>query len=386
MNINHEDMGLILKDAYEFKKAVDIKGVPGIGKSEIVFDMSTQLAEEEKRKHLQWNKLTDKQKEALLITENIEKVFVFFDIRLSSWDVTDAKFPKIENDYAKFVPALIFKVISNPKAKGVLFFDELNHAPPSVVKLCYQVFNNRAIGEIPISEGILLVSAGNLLTDKSSVFEEDKPLVNRRFNYLLNPPNVETWTPWAIRNNIDLRVVSYLQWKQSNLFQHDFAQSKSFSFATPRSWKNASDMIKKYKGNTENDLKMIRYHIGSAVGEGIAEEFIAYIKLNHKFNVKEILANPQLLKKYDSPEHVDLRYAIVSSVAEFYREDQSILNQTLALCNYMQPEFAMFTLRLVKLIHNTLHEEKKLKSFSETLIDCPNWANFADNLKKYLLN
>ena len=53
----------------------------------------------------------------------------------------------------------------------------------------------------------------------------------------------------------------------------------------------------------------------SAIGEGVAREFIAFCKLQDKFNLDEILKNPKKLKDI---EDISIKYLLLSSLAERY--------------------------------------------------------------------
>jgi len=137
MEIKHKDLVQLLKKGFHTKVPIDIKGKPGIGKSEIVEQTAKDLAIECGRRFVFWNRATDSEKEELL--ENGGDAFIFADLRLSQFDQTDLKgFPKADDKFAKWVPNLLFKVLSNNDVQGLVFFDELNLAAPSVVASCFE--------------------------------------------------------------------------------------------------------------------------------------------------------------------------------------------------------------------------------------------------------
>jgi hypothetical protein len=374
MEINHRQLIKLINKGYETKVPIDVKGAPGIGKSEIIRDTSMKIAEKEKKKFVFWNEISEEEKEGML-TADMTKVFIYADIRLAQMDQTDLKgFPNTKADYAKWVPTLLFKVLSRPTVTGIIFFDEMNLAVPSVIASAYSIVNDHLIGETPISKGVYVISAGNRLSDTSNVFDDPAPLNNRRANVVLLPPRVRTedgddWTTWASENGIDSRIVGYLNAYETKLFKFEEDQ-KDPSFPTPRSWARLSSMIK-----GEKDNQLIKLYAAGLVGEGIATEFLAFIKLSEKINVRDILNNPTKMKAYSGPDKIDQRYSIVATVAEMFVKEENILNDALALMPHMEPEFGIFMLRMMKGSYKS--------NFSNLLMKAPNFKTTASEFIKY---
>jgi hypothetical protein len=372
MEINHNQMQEIIKRAYKCKKPVDFKGRPGIGKSDGVKFAGCELASEEKRKLFEWNEMPLTDKIDLLNPGMLKDKFLLVDMRLSSRLQEDLTgFPRVDAKFAQWVPPLLVSVLSCPDAHGIFFLDEANHVPPTMSKILYQILNDHQIGEVPISKNVLILSCGNMITDKSTVFDEDRPVCNRRLNYTLKIPTLDEWIPWAVDHGVDMRIIGYLQWKQSNLFKFD-ADSKDLSFPSPRSWKMASDMI-----NEITDLDDVKMYVAGAVGEGIAIEFCAFLKLRDKVDVKTILNNPKMREKYSGPDHIDTKYSIVTGIVEYYAKDKKVLDNVLAVTLYMEPEYGMFMLRLIKTMTKT--------EFGSMLTKCKNWAKASELFEKYLM-
>lgn len=374
MEIRHEELIDLLFAGYKAKVPLDIKGPVGIGKSQLTHQSAVSIGKyEKKEKFVYWNEISEIEKEKYLNDEELEKAFIFADLRLSQFDQTDLKgFPITTGKYAIWKSMLLFKVLSNPKAIGLVFFDEMNLAMPSVTASAYQIVNDHSIGETPISKGVYIVSAGNRLEDTNNAFEDPAPLNNRRMNVELLPPSIEAWTEWAAQHDVDPRIIAYLQWKQSNLFKYD-PESKDASFPSPRMWAKSGDMIKDVK-----DERKLRTYLSACVGEGVARELVAFIKLKEKVNIRELLKNPELIKKYRGAEHIDTKYSVISGVAELYSREHKILNDAMCLCKYIEPEFSMFMLRLMKNMY-------KGASFVKELLGCKNWAMIAPDFSKYLL-
>jgi len=376
MEVRHSQLKNLLLRGYETKVPVDIKGAPGIGKSEIVKEVAERIAESEKKDFIFWNEINQEEKHKMLSVD-LSKVFFFIDIRLAQFDQTDLKgFPNTKMDYAQWVPTLMFKVLSRPEATGMVFFDEMNLAAPSVTATAYQIVNDHQVGETPISKGMFFVSAGNRLEDTNNAFEDPAPLNNRRANVVLLEPRIrdedgDDWTTWATENGVDPREIAYLNWKESNLFKYD-PESKDASFPSPRTWTKLSKMIEGV-----DNLGELRSYAGSLLGEGVAREFVGFLKLKEKVNIKRLLKNPKLIEKYSGAKNIDVKYSIIAGVAELYVRDQKILNDALGLCGYMEPEFSMFMLKMMKGMCK--------EDFSKRLVACKNWPKLSKDFAKYVL-
>ena len=341
MEISHEMFGKIVEICYEKKVPIDIKGKTGIGKSQVIKQKAKEIAKKKNKEFVEWNEVRDKGK----LLENISKYFLFGDLRLSQMDPTDLKgLVNFKDNYVEWVPNILWLILSHPEADGIVFFDEANLAPPSVLAAMYQVINDRQSGELPISKNILLISAGNTLDDKAHVHDEPAPLKNRRINYVLKEPfmdaqSKEDWGKWAANNNIDSSIISFLYFKPSYLHKFD-KNSTEASFPTPRAWVKCSELIQGV------DNKEILYGlISGSVGEGVAAEYQSFLKVTQKIDFRELLKNPKTVEKYNQ---LDMKFAVVSGVSELFKNDNKILGQAVSLCHYMDPDFGMYMMRIIK--------------------------------------
>lgn len=380
MQINHTQLKKLLWKYYEDKTPLDIKGGPGIGKSEIIIQTMRDIAAKEGLQFVYWNETLDEDKEQML-KEDLSKYFIFSDMRLSQMEPTDLKgFPNNQKEYARWVPTLLFKLFSNPEAHGAVFFDEANLATPNTMAACYQIINDKQIGETPISKNIFFISAGNRIDETNNAFEEPAPLNNRRGNIVLLPPKVysddsneDTWLDWAVDKGIDTRVTSFLMSYPSKIYMFD-PDNQDPSFPSPRTWAKVGKMIKDVKNIDE--VKLIAAPL---IGEGVATELRSHIKMSEKIDVKKILNKPKEIEKYSGVNNLDKKYSIVAEVAEMYRNQkkgENVLDKALALCQYIEPEFGMFMVKLMK--------SYSKNSFATELLKCSNWSSVAKDYSKYL--
>jgi len=96
--------------------------------------------------------------------------------------------------------------------RGIVFIDEFNLAPPLVQYAMYELINDRCLGDYYLPSGWSVVGAGNRGTmDGAPIFDFPAPLNNRFMWYELKQPSIEAWTEWALNNNVDYRIIAFLQ-------------------------------------------------------------------------------------------------------------------------------------------------------------------------------
>ena len=112
--------------------------------------------------------------------------------------------------------------------KGILFFDELNAAPPLVQASLYQLTLDRRIGEYVLPDGWKIVAAGNRAEDRSIVFRMPNTLSNR-FTHLDLEVDYEDWRIWAIDRGIHPMIIGFLGLRRELLFRME-ERNRAFSY------------------------------------------------------------------------------------------------------------------------------------------------------------
>lgn len=365
VEIDHSELKQMINKAWETKLSLNLTGTVGIGKSVAVYEQSKVIAKREEREFIDWNRVDKATKKEVI--NNPKKYFVFMDIRLSQYDATDLKgLPKIDTE--EIVEWLIqnwLYCLTNPEIKAVVFFDELNLAFPSVLASAYQIIRDKCSGDVKLGDDVCVISAGNTLEDKGNVYEMPKPLCNRFIHATLLPPTVkDEWEDWAIAHGIDNRIISYLRFKPSHLFKFD-AESPEDAFPTPRGW--AEYVHPLIKGITHSD-KMFQKLVSSAVGTGVATEFTAFSRLKDTIDFDDILKQPAKIRLI---EQLDIQWSLVGIVDEWFNKntDKDGCIKFLELVSYMQPEFAIITLKMAFKKHKTAMRNNfsKIKLWTEDL-------------------
>ena len=246
--------------SFKSKRPVFIWGPPGIGKSEIVEEITKEIGG-----HL-------------------------IDLRMAQMEPTDIRgIPFYNKDLGKMDWAPPIELPDEEMAKKhkriVLFMDEMNSAPPTVQAAAYQLILNRRIGKYVLPDNVDLIAGGNRESDKGVTYRMPMPLANR-FLHIEMRSDFVTWQTWAVLNNVHKDVVSYLSFSKNDLYDFD-AKSSSHAFATPRSWVFVSDIMKNHD-DTDNDTLFTL--VAGCVGDGLASKFAAYRKINGKLpNPSDIL-------------------------------------------------------------------------------------------------
>lgn len=291
-----------LEALVEGKIPTFVWGAPGVGKSSIVKQIANK--------------------------KNID----FIDLRLSLMDPTDLKgipFYDESKHQALWAPPAFL-----PRSgEGILFLDELNSAPPAVQASAYQLILDRKVGEYELPSGWAIVAAGNRESDRGVVYRMPSPLANRFVHFELEV-SVEDWRDWAYSAKIDSSIISYIAYKNEDLFTFDATKNEK-SFATPRSWEFVDKILK-----TSMSEKLLLKSLEGAIGKEVAVNFLAFSKVATKIPDIEGILNGRV---EDYSDEVDVLYALSSGIVSKYLQSPSqkslenILHYTLKL----KPEFAV---------------------------------------------
>lgn len=227
------------------RRPVFLWGPPGVGKSELVGQIASDLG----------GVMLDFRLAIRQPTDIIGIPYFNKDKGVMDWA------PPVDLPSAEF--AARYPVV-------VLFLDEMNSAAPAVQAAAYQLVLDRRVGQYVLPDNVVIVAAGNRETDKGVTFRMPTPLANR-FVHLEVRVDFETWFNWAVEHNIHKDIVGYLQFRKNDLFDFD-SKSASRAFATPRSWKFLSDLL---EDDTMSAAELSDLAAGT-VGEGITVQFMAH--------------------------------------------------------------------------------------------------------------
>ena len=233
---------------FKSKRPVFLWGPPGIGKSEMIADITSEMGG------------------------------YMIDLRMATMEPTDLRgipFYNKDNGKMDWAPPIDLpdEELASQYPIVVLFLDEMNSAAPAIQAAGYQLILNRRIGKYKLPDNVVIVAAGNRDGDKGVVYRMPAPLANR-FVHLEMRVDHESWEDWAITNRIHKDVIGYIGFAKQDLFDFD-PKSSSRSFATPRSWAFVSQLLE--DDSMEQDTLMDL--VSGTVGEGLASKFMAHRKI-----------------------------------------------------------------------------------------------------------
>ena len=332
-----------IKKCFAKKRPLFLWGPPGIGKSEVVADITRELG-------------------GLMI-----------DLRLGQMDPTDIRgipFYNRDKNVMDWAPP-----IDLPDAETasqypvvVLFLDEMNSAPPAVQSAAYQLVLNRRVGKYILPDNVVMVAAGNRESDKGVTYRMPTPLANR-FVHLEMRVDFPVWQEWAVSNGIHKDVVGYLSFAKQDLYDFD-AKSASRSFATPRSWTFVSELL------ADEDVDETTYTdlIAGAVGEGLAVKFMAHRKIAGKMPKPEDILSGKV--KDLQIKEVSAMYSLVISMCyelkgaierkipekEFHAMSDNFFGY---MMKNFETELVVMGARIALTTYNLPFQPTKLKNFDE---------------------
>jgi len=333
-----------IKKCFAKKRPLFLWGPPGIGKSEVVADITAEMGG------------------------------YMIDLRLGQMDPTDIRgipFFNKENGKMDWAPPIDLpdEELASKYPVVVLFMDEMNSAAPAVQAAAYQLVLNRRIGKYFLPDNVVIIAAGNRESDKGVTYRMPTPLANR-FVHIEMKPDFAVWQDWAVRNNIHKDVVGYLSFAKQDLYDFD-AKSSSRAFATPRSWVFVSELL----ADEDTDETTTTDLVAGTVGEGLAVKFQAHRKIAGRLPKPEDVLSGK--EKDLKVKEVSAMYSLVISLCYELKDalevrkvdDKKFHEMSDNFFGYMmknfETELVVMGARIALTTYNLPFQPTKLKNFDE---------------------
>lgn len=264
-----------------------LKGSPGTGKSQLVYQIADQY--------------------------NLAVV----DIRLSQCDPTDlAGFPTINGNKADYVPMAHFPIEGDPLPPGktgwLIFLDEATSAPAAIQAAAYKLVLDRMVGSHRIHKNAAMVLAGNLETDGAIVYTMSTALQSRLLHLELVIDS-EDWLKWAMDHGIDHRITDYIKFKPASLYTFS-PDHTDCTYACPRTWEFTDRLLKVIDISSEDAMPLL----AGTISEGMSREFLTFCKIYDTLpKQKDIEANPETVKV---PTEPSVLFALTGSLSQHMTE------------------------------------------------------------------
>jgi len=333
-----------IKKCFAKKRPLFLWGPPGIGKSEVVADITAEMGG------------------------------YMIDLRLGQMDPTDIRgipFFNKENGKMDWAPPIDLpdEELASKYPVVVLFMDEMNSAAPAVQAAAYQLVLNRRIGKYFLPDNVVIIAAGNRESDKGVTHRMPTPLANR-FVQIGMKPDRAVWQDWAVRNNSHKDVVGYLSFAKQDLYDFD-AKSSSRAFATPRSWVFVSELL----ADEDTDETTTTDLVAGTVGEGLAVKFQAHRKIAGRLPKPEDVLSGK--EKDLKVKEVSAMYSLVISLCYELKDalevrkvdDKKFHEMSDNFFGYMmknfETELVVMGARIALTTYNLPFQPTKLKNFDE---------------------
>lgn len=267
-----------------------VLGAPGIGKSDIVRQIADQY--------------------------NLEVV----DIRLAQAAPEDLNgLPRFIDNRATFVPFDIFPLEDTPLPKNksgwLCFLDEITSAPRNIQAAAYKILLDRQVGNHKLHDRCVLMAAGNRKEDKAVVNTMSSALVSRMIYFELEVSNQEWMEDFAIPNNLDPRIIAFINAYPDKLSTFDPEKAEE-AYACPRTWNHVDKLIKSKEqltGSsriTADDLILL----SGAIGQGAATEFHQFCEIFTQVpKYEDIIKDPA---NTPIPDESALKWATIVSLVQ----------------------------------------------------------------------
>jgi hypothetical protein len=281
MQVTPAQLETILNGAIPARMPVLITGAPGIGKTDIVQQVTSNLG---------------------------------FDLLTSHpvvSDPTDFKglpFANGQSTEATFLPFGDLSQAINATRPLVWFFDDLGQAPPSVQAACMQLFLARRINGHHISEHVTFIGATNRRVDRAGVSGILEPVKSRFDTIVELTPDLDSWcNNFAFPKGIPATFIAFLRFRPDLL--SDFkATADMTNSPMPRTWANCA---KWEKLNLPAQVELAS--MSGAVGDGPAAEYLAFRRMYQSLtSIDAILLDPKGCKLPTAPNEL---YATCTALA-----------------------------------------------------------------------
>lgn len=261
-----------------------LHGKPGVGKTQVVQTLATQIGAE------------------------------LFDIRLTTIEPQDLRgLPYYDHETQKTLWYRPEDLPDRPDTPAVLFLDELTAASPYLQPTVYGLLQERRVGRHSLPDSVFVVAAGNTVEDGAVAYEMGTALSDRLV-HLHVTANAKDWLErYAVDQSLHPAVTAFLRARPDLLdTTEDSLRRGDMIACTPRSWERVSQIMHAVSDRRIRDT-MVAGTVGVAAGADFAR---VADELDATVTVADMLATPRGQRKDLYPETlnglVGLIYGLVA--------------------------------------------------------------------------
>ena len=154
--------------------------------------------------------------------------------------------------------------------------------------------------------------------------------VKNRFAHYTVEAHIDDWVAWAMKNNIDESIISFLRYRPQLLSDVDATQN---AFPTPRAW----DYVNRKLPFMSDEF----YGVSSLVGDGAAGEYVAFKQIYQDLpDIDALIKSPSTTKV---PSSTSVLYAICGALTA--RVDANNFEAIMKYAKRMPPEYQVIIVR-----------------------------------------
>lgn len=274
------------------------------------------------------------------------------DFRLADKEPSDASGVQIpitdDNGDTRTVYAIPDFWPRDPNWEGIIFLDELLHAEPYLQKLAFQIMLDRKIGTYTFPKGAVMVGAGNRSGDGTSVFMMEAPLANRMIIVELMYDTKVFIDDYAMHNDVHSSVIGYLSVNVGDIENYEeMAEIGCPSYATPRTWVVASDILHDYCAGLLSS-RLAQTNLQGCIGTVLAKQlWIYHTRIANLTPIEDIMRGA--VKKHTGPSTTDILWMYGSQGAIWLRK-------AVANTDYTDDEIVEFSENFLMYMHSNFHD------------------------------
>jgi MoxR-like ATPase len=277
-----------------------IWGDPGVGKSQVVEQVSDQLFAALRYGNPRGTSV----KKVHGLPKPGQKRGWLVDLRAVLLDPVDLMgIPVVQNGLTCWAAPRVLP----QKGSGLLFFDELNRAPVMVQNACLQLVLDRRLGEYELPKDWIVGAAGNF--ESETGVQRMPDALRSRFTHLRLEPDLADWCEYAASRDFHPAVVAFIRWRPELLHKYDKVTArKENAFPCPRTWEFVSRIC---AGTVPKSVEFGL--IEGTVGKAAAGEFVAFLQMYRDLpDMAVIVREPD---RAPLPTKPATAYAIASALA-----------------------------------------------------------------------
>lgn len=236
--------------------------------------------------------------------------------------------------------------------KIAIVLDELTRLPPPEQGFLIPLLDKNRLGDIELPRSTIKVCLGNP-SSYSGTYEIIEALKDRLLTTEVEADS-DSWLYWCVQNNIDERIMAFISYDTSLLFQE--------GETSPRGWTKLSERI---KGLNVNDSLFIE-EVHSEVGEEIGAKFLIFIRNLDSFPpIRKVIEG-----KEPFPSNLEVQYIVSIRIANFLLENPEYL-----------PHFLVQSLEWPReIVNGAINPILKL---DKVILGAPNVSNYQEEFREW---